>query len=105
MGLPTDALISILCCVPASDHTLLWQTCTAIRATLKLDDYASERKIQMTQKCKNCELYHGKAECQEPWYAPTKKKSKQSIKEEKEAEEAFGELLSTFDRLTDAGVI
>ena len=42
-SLPEDALISILCRVPASDHKSLWDTCSTFRKAIDSDVYASER--------------------------------------------------------------
>jgi len=42
-SLPEDALISILCRVPASDHKSLWNTCSTFRKAIDSDVYASER--------------------------------------------------------------
>jgi len=43
ISLPPDALRSILCRVPACDHTSLWNSCKAFRGILDSDAYASER--------------------------------------------------------------
>ena len=42
-SLSEDALISILCRVPASDHKSLWNTCSNFRKAIDSDVYASER--------------------------------------------------------------
>ncbi|KAL7541222.1 hypothetical protein ACHAXR_011471 [Thalassiosira sp. AJA248-18] len=41
--LPQDVLISVLCRVPSSDHTTLWDTCKNFRNAFDSDAYASER--------------------------------------------------------------
>jgi len=43
LSLPEDALISVLCRVPASDHNSLWNTCSTFRKAIVSDVYASER--------------------------------------------------------------
>lgn len=40
---PPDVLISILCRVPACDHTALWKSCKAFCEVLDSDTCASER--------------------------------------------------------------
>lgn len=42
-SLPADALLSVLCRVPASDHASLRKTCRAVRRALDSDAFASER--------------------------------------------------------------
>jgi len=42
-SLPEDALISVLCRVPVSDHKSLWNTCRTFRKAIDSDVYASER--------------------------------------------------------------
>ena len=42
-SLPQDALISVLCRVPSSDHTSLRNTCKSIRSAIDSEEYKSER--------------------------------------------------------------
>lgn len=42
-SLPQDILMSILCRVPAADHTALKNTCKKFRQVIDSDDYATER--------------------------------------------------------------
>eukprot|EP00562_Extubocellulus_spinifer_P032892 CAMPEP_0178691220 /NCGR_PEP_ID=MMETSP0699-20121125/6492_1 /TAXON_ID=265572 /ORGANISM="Extubocellulus spinifer, Strain CCMP396" /LENGTH=727 /DNA_ID=CAMNT_0020336409 /DNA_START=1 /DNA_END=2184 /DNA_ORIENTATION=- len=43
VSLPPDALISVLCRVPSTDHGAVWKTCKKVREAIDSDGYCSER--------------------------------------------------------------